>query len=88
MPFDGIGQDKNDYYDHYRMKFLSRPINIFGKEEIVVGGTSELDTVAMTDFLNKVQADAAVEFGVKLPTPNDLYWNEFENYYSGLMIIN
>jgi hypothetical protein len=75
------GQDKEDFYDYYREKFLSRIVIINGQETKVSTGTSKLDTVAMTDFLNKIQADAASEFGIKLPTPEDLYWTEFENYY-------
>ncbi len=75
------GATKEDFYDYYREKFLSRIIIINGKETKVTAGTSKLDTIAMTEFLNNVQADAASEFGVKLPTPEDLYWEEFENYY-------
>lgn len=76
-----IGQDKNDIYDYYRQKFLSRTIEINGKTAVVTAGTSALDTVAMTYFLNQMQADVSVEFGIKLPTPEDLYWEEFQNYY-------
>lgn len=75
------GQDKNDIYDYYRQKFLSRTIEINGKTAVVTSGTSALDTVAMTHFLNQMQADVSVEFGIKLPTPQDLYWEEFQNYY-------
>lgn len=75
------GATKEDFYDYYREKFLSRTVIINGKETKVTTGTSKLDTIAMTEFLNKVQADAASEFGVKLPTPEDLYWEEFQNYY-------
>lgn len=75
------GQDKNDIYDYYRQKFLSRTIEINGKTAVVTAGTSALDTVAMTHFLNQMQADVSVEFGIKLPTPEDLCWEEFQNYY-------
>lgn len=75
------GATKDDFYDYYREKFLSRTVIINGNETKVTTGTSKLDTLAMTEFLNKVQADAASEFGVKLPTPEDLYWEEFQNYY-------
>ncbi|OJV40860.1 MAG: hypothetical protein BGO29_14935 [Bacteroidales bacterium 36-12] len=75
------GATKDDFYDYYREKFLCRTIIINGKETKVTTGTSKLDAVAMTHFLNHVQADAIAEFGVRLPTPEDLYWEEFENYY-------
>ena len=35
----------------------------------------------MTDFLNKVQADAAAELGITLPLPEDRYYSEFINEY-------
>ncbi|MFV0391127.1 MAG: hypothetical protein ACK5KP_04465 [Paludibacteraceae bacterium] len=76
-----VGQDKDDFYDYYREKYLSRTIELNGKTVKVTTGTSKLDTVGMTHFLNQVQADASIEFGVKLPTPEDLYWEEFQNYY-------
>ena len=75
------GSTKDDYYDYYRELFLSRNITVNGKETKVTSGTSGLNTVQFTHFLNQIQADAASEFGVKLPTPDDLYWEEFKNYY-------
>ena len=45
---------------------------------MVVGSTSTLDTVAFTDFLNKIQADAAQEFNCVLPTPDDFFFEPFE----------
>ena len=47
----------------------------------VVGGTSTLNTVQMTDFMNKVQADAATEWGITLPLPADRYYQEFIQHY-------
>lgn len=82
------GQDKMDIYDYYCKKFLSRMIVIKGEEIEVSSSSSKLSTIQMKEFLEKIQSDASAELGIILPTPNDLYWNEFENYYSGLMIIN
>ena len=85
MWFECLAQDtvadKQDFHDMYCAKFLSRTVTIEGIETRVSKGTSKLDTVTMTHFLNQVQADAAAEFGVKLPTPDDLYWEDFENQY-------
>ena len=39
-----------------------------------------LNTVQMTDFLNKVKADAATELGITLPLPEDRYYNELDVY--------
>ena len=75
------GQDKEDIYGHYCKKFLKREITINGERELVVSGSSKLDTVVMTNFLNKIQADAASEMGIKLPLPSDLAFEEFRNQY-------
>lgn len=75
------GTDKVDVHDHYCKKFLRRRICMKGVEDVVVSSTSKLNTLQMTDFLNKVQADAATEFGITLPLPDDQYYNEFVNEY-------
>lgn len=74
---DETGQDRNDIHAHYCYKYLSRPIEWNGQCEIVAGGTSNLTTEQMTDFLNKVQADAATEFGITLPQPEDRAFEAF-----------
>ena len=73
------GHTKEQFHEHYCNMFLKKLSPISG--QMVVGGTRKLTKEAFTDFLNKVQADAATYFGVILPTPEDLYWSEFEDYY-------
>ena len=75
------GQLDRDIYAYYCEKFLRHPINFNGKEVWVVGGSSELTTAQMTDFMNKVQADAASELGITLPLPSDRFYQEFLNEY-------
>ena len=75
------GTNKNDIHDYYCMLFLRRTANINGEERVIISGTSKLNTAQFTDFLNKIQADAANEFGIKLPNPDDLYFEEFKNEY-------
>lgn len=75
------GTDKQDVHDYYCKKFLCRNVEICGKTERVVTGTSGLNTETMTYFLNKVQADAASELGIRLPSPDDEAWSAFEEYY-------
>lgn len=75
------GTDKMDIHDYYCNRFLRRTSYIKGKETIIAGSTSKLNTVQMTDFLNKVQADAAAELGVTLPLPEDRFYQDFINEY-------
>lgn len=76
------GTDKQDIHDYYCKKFLSHTVTINGKSELVATGTSGLNTETMTYFLNRVQADAASELGIRLPSPEDEAWAEFEEYYN------
>ena len=72
------GNDKQDLHDYYCRKFLSHTVTINGKPETVSTGTSGLNTETMAYFLDKVQADAASELGIRLPSPEDEAWAEFE----------
>jgi len=84
------GTDKQDVHDYYCTKFLQRTVVINGIEQIaagksavektIVGGTSGLNTLQFNDFLEKVQADAATEFGITLPNPDDLHFAALEEY--------
>lgn len=78
---DDTGTDKQEWHDYYCNKFLVRQAEIGGKLYAITGGTSSLNTVQMTDFMNKVQADAATEFGVTLPLPSDRHYSEFVSHY-------
>lgn len=77
------GQPAHDLHDYYCLAYLPKDIaDPKTGEAVRVGGhTSTLTTAAFTDFLNKVQADAATELGITLPTPEDESWEEFENEY-------
>lgn len=87
MWFACIGQDTgqsvDDIHDYYAYKFLPRYITDLetGSQVRVPGHTSTLTTEAFTEFLNQVQADAATELNIKLPTPDDLAWEEFEQQF-------
>lgn len=78
---DNTGTEKQDWHDYYCAKFLMREADFGRKRFSVVGGTSTLNTVQMTDFMNKVQADAATEWGITLPLPADRYYQEFIQHY-------
>lgn len=58
------GTDKQDVHDYYCNLFLRRTAVINGMETVIAGSTSKLNTLQMTDFLNKVKADAATEWAL------------------------
>lgn len=78
---DETGQMKNDIYCHYCKKFLSRVIIVDGEEEMVYDTSSKLNTKQMSEFMTNIQADAAIEFGISLPSPQDPWFDDFINEY-------
>ena len=75
------GQDSNDIHDYYCDLLLKRVIVINNSKRTVTGGTSKLNTAQFADFLNKMQADVGIEFGISLPTPADRHFEKFKDYY-------
>lgn len=79
---EATGQSKDDFHDYYKCKFLRRQILVKGQLKTVIGSTTTLNTIQMTDYLNKIQADAATEFGITLPLPEDKMYADFVANYS------
>lgn len=75
------GQPKEDFHDYYKAKFLSRQIPFHNRWVTVVGSTTDLNTLQMTNYLEKVKADAATEFGITLPLPQDRTYQAFIDEY-------
>ncbi|MDE7464963.1 MAG: hypothetical protein K2M59_03690 [Muribaculaceae bacterium] len=78
---ESTGQSKEDFHDYYKAKFLARQVVIGRRWVTVVGSTSDLNTLQMTEYLEKVKADAATEFGIKLPLPEDKNYQAFVSEY-------
>lgn len=75
------GTPKEDFHDYYKTKFLSREV-VVGKRWVwVTGSTTDLNTLQMTNYLEKVKADAATEFGITLPLPADRHYQSFVDEY-------
>lgn len=79
---NSTGTEKNDIYMYYCKKFLCKVIRVGEKVENVYETSSMLNTTQMTDFLNKIQADAASELGIMLPIPDDRYFEAFYQQYN------
>lgn len=75
------GQRKEDFHDYYKAKFLSRSVVIGNRWVTVAGSTTDLNTLQMTSYLEKVKSDAAIEFGITLPLPEDKNYQEFITEY-------
>ena len=75
------GTDKQDVHDYYCAKFLRKQIVWNTVVRTIVEGTSKQSKESMRTFLDKVQADAQTEFGITLPNPEDMYFEEFYQTY-------
>ena len=79
---DATGTPKEDVKLYYQSKFLRKWVSLAGEvPTMVVLETSKLTTEQFTKFLNNIQADAASELGITLPTPDDLHWQAFFETY-------
>lgn len=71
------GTPKEDVYMYYCKKFLMKTIQIGNKMERIYNTSSKLNMEQMTEFLNKIQVDAATELGITLPKPEDRFFEQF-----------
>ena len=71
------GTPKDDVYMYYCKRFLIKTIQIGERQERIYNTSSKLTSEEMTEFLNKIQADAATELGIRLPLPEDRFFEQF-----------
>ena len=71
------GTPKDDVYMYYCKKFLMKTIQVGNKMERIYNTSSKLKMEQMTEFLNKIQVDAATELGITLPKPEDRFFEQF-----------
>ena len=71
------GTPKDDIYMYYCKKFLMKTIQVGDKLERIYNTSSKLNVEQMTDFLNKIQQDAASELSITLPQPQDRFFEQF-----------
>lgn len=65
-------------HDYYCRKFL---LTTLPDGSSIPGSTSKLDSEAFTEFLNKVQADAATEYGITLLSITDPMYDFWSRQY-------
>ena len=75
------GTPRQDVHDYYCKLYLSKQVFWNDHYETIYEGTSRLTKDRMSEFLTKVQADAASEFGITLPNPEDRFFEDFYQQY-------
>lgn len=77
------GTSYEAWKEYYKKKFLTVYTDkCFNETTVTVQGTSELDTVQFTNFLDKVRQHAAEE-GYYLPLPGDLGYDDMILKFGG-----
>lgn len=66
-----FGCTKDDIHGYYKDKFLAKTIDIGGREIRSQRSTTSLTTREMSDYLDRIRADAASEWGITLPDWRD-----------------
>lgn len=73
----GMAFTSQQVHDAYCLKFL--PTHT--PAGIIAGSTRGLTTEQMSEFLNNIQADAASDYGITLPNPEDVYFEIWAKQY-------
>ena len=73
------GTSKDDIYMYYCKKYLWNVITVGERTEKIYTTSSKLNTEQMKMFLDHIQQDALQELGIRLPDPEDRF---FEAFYS------
>lgn len=76
------GTQKDDVYMYYCKKFLMKTIQVGDRMERIYTTSSKLNKEQMTEFLNRIKDDALVELGIRLPEPNDRFFEQFYAQYN------
>ena len=76
------GTPKDDVYMYYCKRYLMKTIQIVDKQERIYNTSSKLSAAEMTEFLNHIQADAATELGIRLPLPEDRFFEAFYQQFN------
>jgi hypothetical protein len=76
------GTDTNVLHDIFKKKFLEpESIEQYGVK-IDRYTTTNLNTIQFKYYLDKIQEFANSELGIKLPNPDEKYWEEFYEFYT------
>ena len=75
------GNDRYYLHEFYKEEFIiPEIIEVLGKE-IEIKTTTNKDTLKFKNYLDRIQVHANTELSIKLPLPEDQYWDEFYSYY-------
>lgn len=75
---DEFGNDKEEMHNALKIKILGPDlVNISGEIVYVPPKSRDKNTKDFSDYMDKVMA-FALEYGIRLPTPEDMKWASYE----------
>ena len=75
------GNEREDLHELFKHRYiLPETKEVFG-EELIFYTTKNKDTLQFKQYLDKIQIFANTELSIKLPLPEEKYWDEFYSYY-------
>lgn len=75
------GNNRDELHEIFKRKFLDPEEIIALGETFLNWSTKQLNTTQFTYYLDHIQVFASTELGIKLPDPEDKYWQDFYEYY-------
>jgi len=69
---DHLGYEPEEVHEILKQKFLGEVLSVGGQEFSVGKSTTELDTVQMENFMERVRTWASIEFSLVLPEPHEV----------------
>jgi len=76
------GEDRNELHEYFKRKWLEPKDIIIKNDRFQYYSTRSLNTVQFKYYLDHLQIFASTELAIKLPDPEDQYWEEFYSFYS------
>ena len=75
------GNSRDYMHEYYKDEFiLADEVEICGKK-IFIKTTKNKNTLIFKNYLDRIQIHASTEFSIKLPLPEEQYWDEFYSFY-------
>lgn len=75
------GNNRDELHEIFKRKFLDPEEIIALGETFLNWSTKQLNTTQFKYYLDHIQVFASTELSIKLPDPEDKYWQEFYEYY-------
>jgi len=76
------GEDRNELHEYFKRKWLEPKDIIIKNDRFQYYSTRSLNTVQFKYYLDHLQIFSSTELAIKLPDPEDQYWEEFYSFYS------